>query len=218
MRKILGVLGVAVILATLSGCATSRTTVAPIVETTANPEKGEPVKFVTVEDLRVFQVDPKTPDIPSLRDGEIANKDLTVRAIGRKRNGFGMALGDVLLPEGETVTKAVEASATNAFRNSGYRVVNAGDPAFDAAVPVTIKVREFWNWINIGFWALTVSNRVEAEVQAPVPGIEKGVVIRSEVSDSMTAVFESDWPKMTAKGLADFQTKLQAELMQKSAN
>ena len=218
MKKILGVFGCIMMLVALSGCATSRSTVQPAIEAAANPDNGVPIKFATVRDLRVFELEPKRPDIPSLRDGEIANTELTVRAIGRKRNGFGKALGDVLLPEGETVANTVQASVANAFRNSGYRVLDPSEPDFEGAAPVTIEIRQCWSWINMGFWALTLSNRIEAEIRAPLPGIENGMTTKSEVSDTMVAIFEDDWSEIMAKGLADFQKKLENQLPHKVKN
>ena len=77
---------------------------------TNNPSTGDAIKFVRVSDLRQFQIDPPQPDISSLMNDEIDDPLITSRAIARKRNSYGMALGDILLPEGKTVMKLVEAA------------------------------------------------------------------------------------------------------------
>ncbi len=56
-----------------------------------------------VEDDRKFQDKPASADIPSLK-GEQSNATVEekARAVARKRNGYGKALGDILLKD-ETV-------------------------------------------------------------------------------------------------------------------
>jgi hypothetical protein len=71
-----------------------------------------------VTDRRVFEVNPRQANIPSLmNDAEIKNPAITARAVARKRGGFGKTLGDVgdvLLPEGRTVTNVVAVAPVGA--------------------------------------------------------------------------------------------------------
>lgn len=91
----------------LAGCATSRSEiklVAPAAST-VQAATGQVVVIRSVKDERVFEQEPRNPSTPSLGlDG--ANKasvELKLRAIGRKRNGYGKALGDVVLEGNQTV-------------------------------------------------------------------------------------------------------------------
>ena len=52
-----------------------------------------------------------------------------------------MALGDILLPEGQSVGALVRAAARKALADKGYTVVEAGSPHYDAATPLNIERR-----------------------------------------------------------------------------
>ncbi len=175
----------------LSGCATSRSvvTVAPAAAP-ANPADGVPVKVEKVEDLRVFESAPSQPDIPSLSDGDIANPATKARAIGRKRNSYGKALGDVLLPEGQTVAELVRTSLISSLRESGYRVLSPSDPGYAQAAPLQIRIRKFWSWFQPGFWSIQTHNRSEVELTGGPALLKDGLVIEASVSESMQVVLE----------------------------
>ena len=86
-----------------TGCATSRGILEVPLTVGDNPAQGREVKIVRVSDRRTFQMKPPDPSTPSLKDEAIDNPAITSRAIARKRSGYGMAMGDILLPEGQTV-------------------------------------------------------------------------------------------------------------------
>ncbi len=154
------------LVAVLGGCAVGRSVV-PLdqVQAIQNPASGIAVKIKSVEDARVFEAAPKDPSTPSLQDGEIGNSAITARAIARKRGGFGKALGDILLPEGQTVAAVMQDSIGNGFRKAGYRVLQPGDQGYEQAVAVDAWVRQYWTWVNFGFWALTVHCRAEVDLK-----------------------------------------------------
>jgi len=203
----------------VTGCATSRSVVSLGTQpayNNANPVEGTAVK-ITAVDARVFELKPSTPDIPSLKDGAIDNKDTTSRAIGRKRNGYGKALGDILLPEGQTVSNVVGGAVTNAFRQAGYRVLSPGDAGYDQAVPVDAQIKQYWSWVNMGFWTIKLSCRSEVLVTAPLPGLKAGLNVQSLAEKSTAAAFESDWQDIATEGLAKLTTDLASKLPRQTA-
>lgn len=127
----------------LSGCAITRGTLDVRAQQVANPARGPAVRFVRVTDRREFELRPPKPSIPSLKDGEIANRAVTSRAIARKRNSYGKAMGDILLPEGRTVEQLTEESLSVAFRKGGYRVLRDGDAGFASATPLEVDIHQF---------------------------------------------------------------------------
>jgi uncharacterized lipoprotein YajG len=219
MKKLFGYVIIALTALSLGGCATTRSTVMPTVAKAAvpaNPTEGPAVKIVAVSDQRVFELKPRSPSSPSLgSETELANTAITSRAIGRKRGGFGMALGDVLLPEGTTVASMIQEAVTNAYRESGYRVLGKDDAGFDAAVPVDVKVKQFWCWDTPGFWQMSLENRMEVLITAPQPGFENGATVNGYAINHLMAVFEDEWPKIASASLADFNKNLKAKLKQK---
>ena len=99
-----------------TGCATSRSNLDVQIPKAQNAQSnGKQVFINSVADKRAFQVNPPNPDIPSLDPSEDQNEQIKLRAIGRKRNGFGKALGDMLLKEGETVQSLTNQSIQQAF-------------------------------------------------------------------------------------------------------
>jgi hypothetical protein len=73
-----------------------------------------------------FTVAPPSADIASLDPAEDSSDASKARAIGRKKNGYGKALGDVVLPEGKTVSGLAESALTTGFQPGGIRCREAG--------------------------------------------------------------------------------------------
>tara|TARA_R100000005_G_scaffold96677_1_gene85929 strand:- start:4921 stop:5577 length:657 start_codon:yes stop_codon:yes gene_type:complete len=203
----------AVVLVGLSACALDRSTVsidAP--ENISNPVNGVEVKLVSVIDGRMFEFKPATPDIPSLSEDEIIDADIKARAFARKRNSYGQALGDVILPEDETVADIMKNALTRAFREAGYRVLEQGDSAYETAIPVDARIRQFWSWIEWGFWELGLRNRAEVYLEAKTGPLNGGMTVMNERVSKQAAVFESDWQQSATLGMQEISAKVSAEL------
>jgi hypothetical protein len=200
----------------LAGCVASRSTLdlaatkTPI-PVTAQPTSGPAVKIVSVYDQRVFAVDPGDPSHSSLmEDSEISNKAITSRAIARKRNGYGMAWGDVLLPEGETVSAHVDQALTNGLRQSGYRVLASSDAGYAQATPVTAVVKQFWSWVHINPWAFSWQLHcvTEIDLQSALPVLAPAKTITTQSMVSIQIEDDKNWRVITERGLESISTKL----------
>ena len=117
-RNTLLALGVASLLA---GCATSRSVLelppaAPLAAA-SKPANGKSVLIDNVSDRRLFEVNPGNPSEPSLDDAEKIDAGIKLRAVGRKRNTFGKALGDLVLKDGQSVETVTRGAIRQA--NSG---------------------------------------------------------------------------------------------------
>lgn len=188
--------------ALLAGCAAGRSVVPAGIDAGANPAQGAPVRLDEVTDARVFSASPPDPATPSLMNaGEIHDAAITRRAVGRKRGGFGNALGDVLLPEGQSVPQLVTVAVTRALRDSGYRVVSAGDADYAGAAPVKVRVDKFWSWFSPGFASVAVSFEGEIHLQGALPQIRDGRSASASVEERMQAVMDSDWQAIVNQGL-----------------
>jgi uncharacterized lipoprotein YajG len=192
------------------GCATSRGTLDIRVAASSNPAAGPAVKIMNVEDRREFQVNPRDPSIPSLKDDDIKNPAITIRAIARKRNTYGQALGDILLPEGRSVADLTREAVTRAFRQAGYRVLGNDDPA--PAQPVTVRIDQFWAWMTPGFWALTLEYEARVNVQGPVAPFQEGKTFRGYASQKGQVAASDDWTEIVNKGLEDLTARIGAEV------
>lgn len=201
------------IAASLSACATGRSVVdiAPLMAPATNGTAF--AKITEVNDLRSFEASPKDAGTPSLRDSsQIGDKAITSRAIARKRNGYGMALGDIVLPEGKTVAGLVRAAAQRALQNKGYTVVDDTSPQYPAALPVGVDVIDFWSWFSPGFATATLRFKSTVRLKSdPIVGPDAPLV-ESHLSDETMAAFESTWADMIKRGVDDLSLRIEERI------
>ena len=203
----------------LCGCAASRSVVKlDQVDTSGTSVGGPAVLIDKIDDNRRFEASPSDPDTPSLHAEDIGNAGIKARAIGRKRGGFGAALGDVLLPENQTVSQVITEAVENGFRLGGYRVVHRGDAGVEGATLLTVSIRQFWSWFQPGFWHVTVHNRCEIVINGSLPVLAGGRTVTSETKEEMGAVFESDWQKITSNGLKELTRNVTAAVVNRRAD
>ena len=187
--------------AALTGCATGRSVLDAGIDAGRNPSQGTPVRIESTQDARTFSVRPPSADLPSLMDDQVGNRAITSRAVGRKRGGFGAALGDVLLPEGSTVAGLVQSAVTRGMRDAGYRVLGRGEAGYEQAAPVTVRVEQFWSWFAPGAFSVTLTNRAVVSMQGSMTPLAKGRTFSSQATEGMAAVVDSDWQAIVNKGL-----------------
>lgn len=209
-----GAAAVLLVAALLAGCATSRSELklaGPGPAPTAQAVKARSVVIRSVRDDRVFAEKPADPSTPSLGFGGAAQASDAVkaRAVGRKRGGFGQAMGDVLLEEGQTVTGVVRDNLAAAFRTAGYRV--APDVASAGADPllVDVRVRKFWSWFTPGFWAITLAAQIETDLS--VSGAGTPTVVSVTARDNLMAATEGAWMNIVQKALAAYREEAAAK-------
>ncbi|MGE6444555.1 flagellar biosynthesis protein [Pseudomonas bubulae] len=195
VRKILAVAA----LVLLAGCATNRAEVdvlRPGDTQTPAPSNGKKVYISAVDD-RVFQIKPSSSDIPSLKYDEIDDKSITERAIARKRNNFNMAIGDVLLPEGRTVSELVGNAVATAYRQAGYEVVSS--PGARDVSEVKVNIIEFWSWYSAeGVLDKVLRNKSLLQIKAPGTPIQ---TVKTLVSENVKVATDTDWKTITESGL-----------------
>lgn len=194
-------------IAMLSGCATTRSEVTlgagPAPANTAEASR-KPVAIGDVVDARRFEASPREPSTPSL-GGEGNDAAARARAIARKRNTYGMALGDVLLEPGQTVAGVVRRQFAGALAEAGYRVVDAGTP--DAPV-IDVRIDQFWSWLTPGFFAVTVSTIIATDLTPRGRGA--AVTVKVTNSESSLAVTDATWVEAIDKALARWRAEIVA--------
>jgi len=148
----LGAVAVAVAAVLLSSCSGAKRSTIDMRPTYSEGDPPRAFAMITqVRDARRFEERPLDPSVPSLWDAEeLKNPAITSRAIARKRDGWGMALGDVLLPEGRTVEQVVREAVTKALREKGYAVVDERSADREQALPLEVTIQQFWSWASPG--------------------------------------------------------------------
>ena len=198
----------------LGGCATSRSTLDISTPTAGSVAKnnGKDVYINVVKDLRAFEVKPSSPDIPSLDDSEDNSDKIKARAVGRKRNGFGKALGDVVLPEGKSVESLTIASLRTSFSERGYRVVSDKSQVTDGTYIVDADILKFWSWLNPGFWALTLSAEISTAITIKSPLGTERQTVSVKAADSFQTGVEGNWIEVINKALTLYVDDLNRKL------
>ena len=191
-----------ILVLSLSACAVGRSTIdISELQKFSNPDAGQTVKILAVEDVRQFQIKPASPDIPSLSEDRAKDQMVKARAVARKRNGYGMAMGDVVLPEGQTVSNLIRQAVANGFRAAGYRTLEENDGGYDNAPAVKASIFQFWSWFQPGFWSVTVHNKAQIKLESSLPGLNNGLVVNSKVEEKMAAVTDEDWRNNVMSGI-----------------
>jgi len=207
-----GLCVLAISLFLVAGCATSRSIVDIKVAPGPDPANGKPVKIMHVTDGRIFEATPRTQSIPSLNEEEIKDVGITSRAIGRKRNTYGKALGDFLLPEQRTVQDLIREAMTKALREKGYSVVEQNSAAYEGALPLEADITQLWAYMTPGFWSLTLESEIKVTVKGEIFPVTREEKIRGYGRMSAQAAFESNYVEVVRAAIEDFVKNLKEKL------
>lgn len=191
-----------------SACAVTRGVVDIRLGPGVAPSEGTAVSLVSVEDHRRFELAPGDPSIPSLKDRRIDDPAITSRAIARKRNTYGQALGDILLPEGRRVQDVIGEAVTQALHGSGFRVVEPGGDA-DA---LRVEILEMWAWASPGFWAMHLESRFHIRITGQRPPFAGGREFRGYVRLATQAATGAAWQNTIDKGLLNLIQDMETQL------
>ena len=201
-------------LTALTGCATSRSEIklSVPVTTSANSASspGKTAVIRLVKDERVFEEVPQDPSTPSLglEGSTQATAETKSRAIGRKRNTFGKALGDVLLQSGQTVESVIRENLRAALEQAGYQV-KTEDTAGPSPLVVEVHIKQFWAWFQPGFWALTLKANISTDLI--LSGTQSPTTISVHSEESRQIATESAWMDIVGKALEAYRTEAVAK-------
>jgi uncharacterized lipoprotein YajG len=197
----------------LSGCATSRSVIEVPLPASGEVSKsnGKEIFINSVTDQRVFEVKPREPSTPSLDPDEKQGDDIQLRAIARKRNSYGMGLGDILLPEGKTVESLMSTVVRQAFVENGYNVLSKKEQITDNTYIVDVQINKLWSWMNPGFWAITLSSEIATDVTIKYKDSSDKKTISIKASDNFQTGVEGNWLEVMQSALKLYITELKVK-------
>jgi hypothetical protein len=165
-----------------------------------------------VVDGRTFQNKPGDPSTPSV-DGDVTAMSADQRAmmIGRQRNTYGKALGDIALPTGDTVMRQAKSLLEAGLRRRGFEITQ---DAASARASATVSIDEFWAWFTPGFWSIDFEARVYCTITIREMGRASKVVVRGYGMNHGQVASDANWQQAYDLAFKDFLTKLDAELDQ----
>jgi hypothetical protein len=212
MLRMAGAVATLALVAAVSGCATNRSELSlrppdALPVTAGTPVSGaKPIAIRSVRDVRVFEEKPRDPSVPSLgfEGSAQASADVKARAVGRKRNTYGMALGDVLLEPGDTVERRVRAELVKGLEDAGYRVVSGPEAA--SAPAIDVRILQFWSWITPGFWTITLATNITTELS--VAGSSSPITVDVKSADAVLAATDGVWVESLQKALQRYRTEV----------
>lgn len=198
-----------------SGCATKRGEVAlqvPTAKTEVAPSNGKQIYINSVVDKRFFELKPADPSTPSLDPSEAQDDAIKARAVGRKRNGYGMALGDILLSENQSVNSVVKDALKEALVDKGYQVIDNKEQITPQTYIADVKIVKFWSWMNMGFWALTLSCEIETKVDLKKEGTPEAYTIHVKAADTFQTGMESNYLEVMQKAVQQYVAEAKTEI------
>jgi hypothetical protein len=196
-------------LALLIGCATSRSymrlDISDASATVTRPT-GKAVVIDAVQDERRFEDDPPDPSVPSLKHGDDYKLDAAERkrAIARKRNGWGKAIGDILLEDGQTVETITRDLVAEGFARHGYQVLAPGAPPPPDAVHVQVDINEFWAWFTPGMWTVDMEGRIHTLIRT---GSGVQLDVRAYGKNSGASGKEDNWREAYDRAFKDYEAR-----------
>lgn len=198
----------------LGACATNRSYLSLALPAPGTVVAGDKVAVIeTVRDQRRFEADPDDPSTPSLKKGEKYTLDNQGRtqAIARKRNGYGMAIGDFLLEGNATVETVTRDLIAQGLRQRGYRVMEAGAAAPADALTLRVGIDEFWAWSTPGFWAGAIEARVKTAINAS-QGSSRDIQVVGYGENIVQSGRETNWKQAYERAFEDYLAKLKTAL------
>ncbi len=191
-----------------AGCATSRSEIRlsspPTPSKTATASRAVVIRSIT--DERVFEQAPKDPSVPSLgfEGASQASAALKARAIGRKRNSYGKALGDVLLQGDQTVVGVVRENLTSALSQAGYVVDETSRDR--PALTLDVHIKQFWAWFKPGFFAITLNTNIATDLV--ISDGANPITVSVHAEDTRQVASEGAWIEIVTKALADYRSEV----------
>ena len=198
----------------LSGCGLGRTVLDIQHPASAKPASAAPValKLMTLVDARHFEAHPSQANIPSLNDDDVTNAALTARAVGRKRGSFGKARGDYMLPANDDVLSLTRQCVEAAVSRAGGVLVAQGDPRYERAIPLDVRLAGFWTWIRPGAWVVAAEFDAAVTLTAPLQGLAQGRTVLAHAEIRRPSITDGRVARVVQEGVATLTTQLEREL------
>lgn len=191
----------------LPSCVLGRRTINPSVPSGSHSAPRGTVALGPVEDVRVFQNNPSDPSTPSV-DGDHHNMSAAdkSRMIGRQRNTWGKAMGDIALPPGQSIRIKTEDLLTEAFARRGYSL--SGTSGNQASA----EVRRFWAWFTPGMWYIQFEAVIECQVTVAKGGSRRSFTVHGHGTNGGQVGSNRNWIQAYEEAFTDFLANLETEL------
>jgi uncharacterized lipoprotein YajG len=192
-----------------ASCVLGRRTINPAIPSAQHPAANSTVAIATIQDLRVFQNKPTDPSTPSVHGDHTAmNPANKSRMVGRQRNTFGKAMGDIALPASQSVQTKMRDLLAEAFARRGYTLASSSGNHASATV------QRFWAWATPGMWSLGFESVIQCNVTVSKGGSTRTFTLKAHGENSGQVASNTNWNQAYEdafeKVLTDLDRQLQA--------
>ena len=193
-----------------SGCVTGRRVVPLEVPEggASSGERGE-IFVGAVEDARTFENKPAAPSTPSITGNvDSLTPEQKQIFIARQRNGYGKAMGDVVLPDGQTVPERMRLLIKAGLASNGYKLTD------DSAAPnsATARVDQFWGWFTPHFATLSFEANVSATITIKHRGKTYELHPKGFGRNQGQVASNANWQVAYSRAFDDFLKNFDSEL------
>jgi len=175
---------------------------------TASAEGKGAIAILKVTDSRQFQNKPPSPSTPSI-DGDVnaVPRDSLKGMIGRQRNGYGGAMGDVALAGDVNVETKVRELVSEGLRRRGYSSTPGGTDN------VSVNIEEFWAWFSPGFATVSFESRIKCQVSLTKGGQAHQLAVNGYGINKGQIASDENWQLAYARAFDDFLVNLDKALV-----
>jgi hypothetical protein len=212
MKLTVSLLAAVAALCLTSGCVTGTRSiglgVTPADSYAKNPGKGTAAIGLITDD-RTFANHPDDPSTPSVK-GDVQALTPAARStyIGRQRNTYGGAMGDIALPDGSTVQGKVGELLSEGLKRRGFELTN---PA-KADSLVTAGIQQFWSWSTPGFVVLTFEAHISCTVTVTRGTKRSTFVVKGYGKNHGQIAKDGNWKEAWDIAFTDFLANLDQQL------
>jgi hypothetical protein len=126
--------------------------------------------------------------------------------IGRQRNGYGGAMGDVAIANGVTVQDQVRELLNNGLSKRGYSVTDSADKQ------LIVDIDKFWAWMVPGFFSVGFESEVETTLTLQQASQTKTVTVLGKGNNEGQVASDANWKLTYTRAYEAFLQKLDQAL------
>ena len=192
----------------LTGCVTGTRTIELTTPDIPDTGKAKGTVYISgINDNRVFEQKPASPSTPSVK-GQLSSvtKDQLSTMIGRQRNGYGMAMGDVALSDGN-VQQTMQALLEEGLQSRGYTLSTDEN----TALKLSVDIEKFWAWFSPGMFTVSFEANLESKLKFSGDRDQQVTVTGYGLNKGQVAS-DANWMLAYSRAFDDFLSKLDQAL------
>ena len=160
-----------------------------------------------ITDDRRFEDGSRQPATPSVRGGlEGSTPEQRARLIGRQRNGYGKAIGDIDLPNERTIQDEVRDLVSHGFAGRGYAVSNSETNRMD------IEIQKYWAWFQPGMWVIAFHAEVRTKLHITTSTGKQEITVEGRGENKGQVASDANWALAYQRAYDNYLENLESAL------